>query len=240
MKTSIIAHRGASRMAGSDNTIESFTLAITTGAEYVEMDIRRTKDKMLIVFHDDTINDIKLETLTFKELNQEALKLGYQVPLFEDVLKLCAGKIKLDLELKETGYEKQVITLVKKYYSYDSFMLKSFLDTAVLRVKETDKKIKAGLLLGYKVADKKRRFNEYFPLRRLISCKADFVSPHYKLVTWAYALRMKLLGKDMYVWTVNDEVIMKKLLTKKVEGIITDVPDLGVSVRDKYKANKVM
>ncbi len=234
MKTSIIAHRGASRMAGSDNTIESFSLAITTGAEYVEMDIRRTKDHRLVVFHDDSINNTKLEELTFRELNTEAEKSGYQVPLFEDVLKLCQGKIKLDLELKETGYEKEVISLVKRYFSYDSFMLKSFLDTAVLRVKNIDSNIKAGLLLGYKTADRKRRFNEYFPLRRILGCKADFVSPHFKLVTWTYVIRMKLLGKDIYVWTVNDPQIMKKLLTKRVEGIITDTPDVGVSIRDEF------
>lgn len=223
-------------MAGSDNTIESFSLAITTGAEYVEMDIRRTKDCQLVVFHDDNINGISVGELSFSELNQEADKAGYQVPLFEDVLKLCQGKIKLDLELKETGYEKQVIFLVKKYFSYDAFMLKSFLDTAVLRVKEADPHIKAGLLLGYRVADKKRRFNEYFPLRRILACKADFISPHFKLVTWTFALRMKLLGKDMYVWTVNDETIMNKLLKKRVEGIITDIPDVGVRVRDCYYA----
>ncbi len=221
-------------MAGSDNTIESFSLAITSGAEYVEMDIRQTKDNKLVVFHDDSINNIKLEALTYTELNQNASALGYQVPLFEDVLKLCQGKIKLDLELKETGYEKKVISLVKKYFSYDSFMIKSFLDTAVLRVKEADNQIKAGLLLGYKEANKKRRFNEYFPLRRILMCKADFVSPHYKLVTWTYSFRMKLLGKDMFVWTVNNTNIMKKLLAKGVEGIITDVPDVGITVRDKF------
>ena len=66
----------------------------------------------------------------------------------------------------------------------------------------------------------------------------DFVSPNYKLVTWDYMLRMRILKKKVYVWTVNDEAIMKKLLKKKVDGIITDVPDKAIEIRDAYYKRK--
>ncbi len=238
MRTAIIAHRGASRLAGTDNTIDSFQLAISLGADFVEMDVRQTKDKKLIVFHDDTIDSTPIKFLTFDELNSKTGEKGYQVPLFEDVLKLCQGKIKLDIELKETGYEFKVLSLVKKYFSYDSFMIKSFLDTAVKKTELLDNKINTGLLLGYKKANIKRRINEFLPKRRLRLLDVDFVSPHYKLVTWDYMLRMRLLNKKVYVWTVNDEAIMKKLLKKKVDGIITDVPDKAITIRDHYYKRK--
>lgn len=238
MRTSIIAHRGASKLAGTDNTIESFSLAISLGSDYVEMDVRQTKDKKLIVFHDDTIDSTPVKFLTFDELNAKSNEMGYSVPLFEDVLKLCQGKIKLDIELKETGYEFKVLSLTKKYFSYDAFMIKSFLDTAVKKIELLDKKVNTGLLLGYKKADIKRRINEFLPNRRLKLLDVDFVSPHYKLVTWDYMLRMRLLKKKVYVWTVNDEAIMKKLLAKKVDGIITDVPDKAIEVRDAYYDRK--
>ena len=153
MRTAIIAHRGASKLAGTDNTIESFQLAISLGADFVEMDVRQTKDKKLIVFHDDTIDSTPIRFLTFEEINTKAKEKGYQVPLLEDVLELCQGKIKLDIELKETGYEFKVLSLVKKYFSYDAFMIKSFLDTAVKKTELLDKKVNTGLLLGYKKAD---------------------------------------------------------------------------------------
>ncbi len=238
MRTAIIAHRGASKLAGTDNTIESFELAICLGADYVEMDVRQTKDKKLVVFHDDIMDDTPIKFLTFEELNNKASEKGYSVPLFEDVLKLCQGKIKLDIELKETGYEFKVLSLVKKYFSYDGFMIKSFLDTAVKKVELLDKKVNTGLLLGYKKADVKRRVNEFLPSRRLKLLDVDFVSPNHKLVTWDYMLRMRLLKKKVYVWTVNDEAIMKKLLKKKVDGIITDSPDIAISVRDAYYKGK--
>lgn len=238
MRTSIIAHRGASKLAGSDNTIESFSLAISLGADFVEMDVRQTKDKKLIVFHDDIIDDTPIKFLTFDELNTKSIDKGYSVPLLEDVLKLCQGKIKLDIELKETGYEFRVLSLVKKYFTYDSFMIKSFLDTAVKKVELLDKKVNTGLLLGYKKADIKRRVNEFLPSRRLKLLDVDFVSPHHKLVTWDYMLRMRILKKKVYVWTVNDEKIIKKLLAKNVDGIITDVPDKAIAIRDAYYKGK--
>ncbi|MBE5932246.1 MAG: glycerophosphodiester phosphodiesterase [Lachnospiraceae bacterium] len=238
MRTAIIAHRGASKLAGTDNTIESFSLAISLGADYVEMDVRQTKDKKLIVFHDDVIDNTPIKFLTYDELNKKVSEKNYSVPLFEDVLKLCQGKIKLDIELKETGYEFKVLSLVKKYFSYDGFMIKSFLDTAVKKVELLDKKVNTGLLLGYKKADVKRRVNEFLPKRRLKLLDVDFVSPHYKLVTWDYMLRMRLMKKKVYVWTVNDQTIMKKLLKKNVDGIITDSPDLAISIRDEYYNRK--
>lgn len=238
MRTAIIAHRGASKLAGTDNTKESFALAIKLKADFVEMDVRRTKDKKLIVFHDDIIDNTLVKFLTYEELNIKTREKGYTVPLLEDVLKLCQGKIKLDIELKETGYEFKVLSLIKKYFSYDDFMIKSFLDTAVKKIELLDKRVNTGLLLGYKKADVKRRVNEFMPKRRLSALEVDFVSPNYRLVTWDYMLRMRLLRKKVYVWTANDEKIIKKLLAKKVDGIITDVPDKAMAIRDAYYKRK--
>ncbi len=238
MRTAIIAHRGASKLAGTDNTIESFALAIELCADFVEMDVRQTKDKKLIVFHDDVIDDTLVKFLTFDELNTKTKEKGYAVPLFDDVLKLCKGKIKLDIELKETGYEFRVLSAIKKYFSYDEFMIKSFLDTAVKKVELLDKRVNTGLLLGYKKADIKRRVNEYMPKRRLALLDVDFISPQHRLVTWDFMLRMRLLRKKVYVWTANDEKIIKKLLAKGVDGIITDVPDKALALRDAYYKRK--
>ena len=76
------------------------------------------------------------------------------------------------------------------------------------------------------------------PRRRLALLDADFVSPQYRLVTWDYILRMRLLKKKIYVWTVNDEKVIKKLLAKGVDGIITDVPDKALALRDAYYKRK--
>ena len=233
MMSSIIAHRGASALANHENTIEAFQIAIKLKADYVEFDIRRTKDKQLIVFHNPDINGHPIRTLTYRELCAITGTDGYQVPLLEEVLKLCRGKIKLDIELKEYGYEEDIIALVQKYYDYSDYMMKSFIDRSVLRIKQIDSNIKAGLLIGSPKNILVHRLNEYFPMRRVRACKADFISPYYQFVTYEFVCRMHFHRKPIYVWTVNESSLMHKLLKRHVDGIITDRPDCAYNIREK-------
>ena len=66
--TKVIAHRGASYLAGIDNTIESFQLAIDIGADMVEFDVRSTKDNVLVVIHDSTFADTPISWQTYETL----------------------------------------------------------------------------------------------------------------------------------------------------------------------------
>lgn len=234
MKPVVIAHRGASFLAKHDNTLESFQLAIDIGADYVEFDIRQTSDKKLIVFHDDSINGKQIKDLKYSELCKETSHENYTVPLLKEVLELCQGKIMLDIELKESGYEKEIISMVQKLYDYDDYMMKSFVDQAVANIKSIDSDINAGLLLGYKNANFKRRFNEYFAERRLRACRADFVSPNYALATPIFIRRMHLLKKKIFVWTVNESKLINKYINRNVDGIITDRPDVAIFIRKDY------
>ena len=219
MMTAIIAHRGASALATHENTLEAFQIAINLQADFAEFDIRRTKDHQLIAFHNPDLNGTH----------------GYRVPLLQEVLELCRGKIKLDIELKETGDEQKIIDLVERYYDYSDYMMKSFIDRSVLRIKEIDPNIKAGLLIGTPRNTIIHRLNEYFPLHRLHVCKADFISPHFQFVTREFLLRMHLHRKEVYAWTVNDIAKMSKLIRKGVDGIITDRPEFGLQARMAFE-----
>lgn len=112
-ETMVIAHRGASALAPHENTLEAFQIAIDLKADMAEFDVRKTSDNILIVFHDGTIDGRKIGDMTYNRINDIASKEGYRVPTLDEVLKLCSGKICLDIELKESGYERRVIDLVK-------------------------------------------------------------------------------------------------------------------------------
>ncbi|MBE5945382.1 MAG: glycerophosphodiester phosphodiesterase [Lachnospiraceae bacterium] len=234
MDTAIIAHRGASYLAKQENTLEAFQLAIDIGADYVEFDIRQTKDGKLIVFHDNNIKGRPISDITYEEVCDISKKYDFKPPLLSEVLELCRGKIKLDIEIKESGYEQEVIDMVIKYFNYDSFMMKSFLDRCIFKIKHIDPKIKTGLLISCRRGNLKKRFNDLFPERRLKACKADFVSPHYKLASPLFIHLMNLREREIYVWTVNEPKIMDKFLKYEVAGIITDKPDAGIFTRLKY------
>lgn len=232
MNPVIIAHRGASALARHENTLEAFKIAIKLKADYVEFDIRKTKDNQLIVFHDDEIDNRAISSLTYDRLCSITSRENYRVPLLSEVLELCKGKIKLDIELKESGYEKRIVDMVTKLYRYDEFMMKSFIDSAVKAVHDYDPYIKTGLLLGKKGGSLKTKLYEFFPMTRLAACNADFVSPYYKLATVGFIKRMKLYNKPVYVWTVNRARNIGKCILNHVDGIITDKPNVGLNVRN--------
>ncbi len=232
MNPVIIAHRGASALARHENTLEAFKIAIKLKADYVEFDIRKTKDNQLIVFHDDEIDNRAISSLTYDRLCSITSRENYRVPLLSEVLELCKGKIKLDIELKESGYEKRIVDMVTKLYRYDEFMMKSFIDSAVKAVHDYDPYIKTGLLLGKKGGSLKTKLHEFFPMTRLAACNADFVSPYYKLATVGFIKRMKLYNKPVYVWTVNRARNIGKCILNHVDGIITDKPNVGLNVRN--------
>lgn len=236
----VIAHRGASALARHENTLEAFQIAIDIKADMAEFDIRRTKDNQLIVFHDRELDGTLVSELTYSQMNELAAEENYRVPLLEEVLRLCKGKIYLDVEIKEPGFEERVLDmLLKRFgYSYDAFSIKSFEDKIPLRVKQLDERVRTGLLLGKSKLTLAKRLSEYFPLKRLKDCRADFVSPEYRFLTWTFIRRMKCNGYDIYAWTINDAELMKKLEKKQIDAVITDYPDVAVGIYGKDKADK--
>ncbi len=229
----IIAHRGASYLAHHENSIEAFELAIELGADMVEFDVRRTYDGELIVYHDRNFADSPISWQTFENIEREAYEKGLDIPTFDEVLSFCHGRIKMDIEVKEPGFEKELIRKIKNVCDYDEYSIKSFHDKAVYKIKKLDKHITTGLLIGKAKANFKTRVNEYFPERRLAAAKADFVSPNYMLCTREFIHRMKRKGIPVYAWTLNNTSDIRKYIGRGVDAIITDKPDAGLYIRNE-------
>ena len=234
-KTIIIAHRGASAYA-KENTLASFKKAIDLGADMVEFDVRRTKDSVLIVRHDELMEGKPIHELTYEEMATMTRDQGFSIAPLEEVLQYTSGKIRLDVELKEEGYEKEVVALLSRYLKQDQFVVTSFYDACIKRIKENDPDIQGGLILGISKPENpiRTRFSEFFPLGRCKKAKADFLVPHWRLLRFGFLERVKRGNKPIFVWTVNDqEMIWKCLQEERIDGIITDRPDLALSLRQK-------
>jgi glycerophosphoryl diester phosphodiesterase len=111
-KLVVIAHRG-NHVDVPENTIASIEEAIKSGADYVEVDLRTTKDGYLVIHHDATVDRMtngtgKVADLTWSELKKlkvvDKTKAGQKserIPLFKDVLKASKGKINIYLDFKD-------------------------------------------------------------------------------------------------------------------------------------------
>ncbi|WP_310490001.1 glycerophosphodiester phosphodiesterase [Chamaesiphon sp. VAR_69_metabat_338] len=254
---SIVAHRGNTAQVKSENTIEAFSAAMSilgecnthSGIPQIEFDLRLSRDGYVIIYHDRTIDGMEVSDLDYPQLQSMAQSKGFEIPLFEDLLKLCRDfvpaplqrRIALDIEIKEEGYEERVIALATQYLSYDNFVIKSFNDASVRKIKDLDPQIKVGLLLG-KVTGKFPLLSiltQFFPEYRIIKTGADFVAPHFRLLRFGFLWRMKLMNIEVFVWTVNEERRLVKLLKSKyIAAVITDRPELALAIVARLDRSK--
>lgn len=229
----VIAHRGASGLVQFENTLEAFQKAIEVGADSIECDVRKTKDNNIIINHNPDILGLTICEHTYDELNTATTKAGYHLPTLKEALELVKDKILIDIELKEEGYEDEVINEILAILPVDAFYIRSFFDNAIKRVKEINANIVTVLLLGEGKPKKvmRTRFSEVFPKKRIKECGCDIVSPYYQLLVLKYCKRIHKMGKKVLVWTVNSEDLIKEVLYEDgADGVITNYPDIAISI----------
>ena len=229
METKIISHRGRTSRKSADNTLASVNDAIELKVEMVEVDIRQTKDSQIVCFHDPDIQGELIRDLDYSEI----IEKDSQIPTLEQVLWSAKGKIGIEIELKEPGYELEVVSIARDYFNYDKFVLKSFHPQVVERVKEIDQKIFAGLLVGSAFSLEQLFFTlkEAYTSNNFKQSNADFISPYYKIFEAGWFSRFTRNNVPIQVWTVNDVESIRTLINQQVHSIVTDIPEVAIGIR---------
>ena len=233
MVTKIISHRGRTSADSPDNTVHSITDAIESKVDMVEFDVRRTKDKQLICFHDDAIDENLVSDMLFSDL----IEINSMVPTLEQILWTAKGNIEIDVELKESGYEEDVISMVIDYFEYDNFIMKSFDRKVVRRIKELNPKIFTGLLLGeeWSLPQFLQVLKESFTGSGVTVDGADFLSPNSKIVEIGLMERLRKKQIPIQVWTVNDDKLLETLISEDIYSIVTDNPERAMEIRESVQ-----
>ncbi|MBS1949240.1 MAG: glycerophosphodiester phosphodiesterase family protein [Bacteroidetes bacterium] len=129
----IIAHRG-DHIEVPENTLAAYENAIRHEADFVEIDLRTTKDSILVIMHDATVDRMtngkgKVSNLSFAEIRRlqitdkkNASSKNYLVPTFEEVLKTCRNKIHIYLDFKNASVQ-QAYNMIKKYGMKDQVIV---------------------------------------------------------------------------------------------------------------------
>ena len=231
----IIAHRGASRLVGQDNTITSFQRAIELGVDMIEFDIRKTRDGRIVCFHDASIYGIPVSELTYTQLNEVS---PVKVPTLYDVIELCKDKICLDVEIKEGGFEKEVVSALTHSLSLSSFVIKSFDDAIVKEIYTIHREITTGLLIREKNDAITTTDSLQAIADRIRNCYADFISPHKSWMIDEYFNFLPLANIPIYCWTVNDPSEILHLTKQRIHAIITDCPDIAQDIFQRITDSK--
>ncbi len=190
------------------------------GADMIEFDVRKTADQVLIAHHNEAIQGKNIATLSYKAVGRLAARRGFHVPTLGEVLSLTGRKIKLNAELKEEGYEKDVVLTLRAHLDDSDFILTSFNEPSLEAIRSLFPNLETGLILG-------RNVN-----RAIDRVETDFWIPNWRLLGDALFRMAERVTKPLIVWTVNDRKKLKRYLSDpRIHGVITDRPDLAVSVR---------
>jgi glycerophosphoryl diester phosphodiesterase len=234
----VIAHRGASSEA-PENTPAAFGAAIELGVDAVELDVRRTSDGVLVVHHNASRRGVPVALLSYAALVRLSRN---EPPTLDTVLDLCAGRVALDIEIKEPGFEAEVIERTSGRFSPEQLLYTSFEESVLSTIRGLDPDARCGLLLGARWLRSRAQRYEALPFDLAERCGADVLVVHQ----WLAPLRPRtrrapatgLLaearqrGFPIMVWTVNGPQRLRAYLAdRRVAGIITDLPGLALESR---------
>ena len=235
----VIAHRGASRDYPA-NSLAAFARAIDLGADMVELDVRRTRDDVLVVQHDARHRGLPISRWTHAQLcsrprrdgKRRGRLVGGAPPALGEVVSLCSGRIALDIELKGEGDEADMFAIALAQLTADALVVTSFIDAVVTRCKQLHPEIRAGLLVASGRHGDGNRLTGVALLDRATACGADFIAPNHLLATERFLQRAAQGGLPVVPWTVNrPKRLLRFLCDARVEAVVTDVPNVALELR---------
>ena len=220
----VFGHRGAGHNE-PENTLRAIRWALTHGIDGVEVDLRLTKDKRVILIHDESVDRTTdgtgfLGNLTLNEVRKLDAGMGERIPTLEEVISLIRGRIKVLLHIKDEGVEEEALKILREAKNTQNYYLwLSKRDRAKLRKYE--------ISVARSISGEDRGFAITGFVRSI-----EDVKDRSEDIIEAHRLGYPIL---VVVHPELDERLQDKgLLTEMgVDGVITDYPEDYMRVRGK-------
>lgn len=222
------AHRGASSYA-PENTLSAFKKAIELGANGIELDLKMTKDKKIVIFHDKLIDKKSNGTGKLKDYTYEELKNldfgswfdkkyeGEHIVLFEDFAKEFLNKnLTFAIELKVLGIEKEVLDIINKYKKHDNIYISSFKYEVLRNIRQIDNNVKISWLVDKIDNDK---------ISELLSINGNQICPNSNNISKSDIELVRRNGLSIRLWGIDNEEIMEKVYNLDIDGMTVNFPD---------------
>lgn len=232
--TKNFAHRGFSGKY-PENTILAFQKAIDAGADGIELDVQLTKDNVVVIIHDETIDRTTngkgyVADYTYEELSKFDAsyiyreKMGFnKIPTLKEYFELVKNldfitNIELKTGINEyLGIEEKVFELIKEYKLEKRVIISSFNHFSILRMKKIAPELKCGFL------------SEDWLINAGVytaSHKVECFHPRFNTLVPEVITELKKNNIEINTWTVNNEEDIKYLIDKKIDILIGNYPDL--------------
>lgn len=224
----VTAHRGSSR-AAPENSLAAIRQAIEDGADFCEIDVQEMKDGTIVVLHDTDLMRIagsptRIADATYDDVR--GLDIGSRldprfkderIPTLEQAVGAARGRLKLNVELKYHGQERQleerVVAILRRERFEDQCVITSLEAKGLARVRTLAPELRIGQIITV-------------ALGKVAGLDVDFLSMNARQATAAQVRANRNAGLDTHVWTVNDREQMHRMIERGVDNVITDLPAL--------------
>ncbi|MGI6153020.1 MAG: glycerophosphodiester phosphodiesterase family protein [Christensenellaceae bacterium] len=224
------AHRGLHKKGCPENSLLAFERAADAGYA-VEMDIQKTADGKVVVFHDRDLRRMtgesgKVSDYTLQELKRLRLEgTGQQIPTLEEALMQIRGRVPVLVEIKNAGkageFEQAVYKTLKGYSGL--YAVQSFFPMTLRWFKKNAPEVCRGRLMmdirptltGIKnrvfkyVSEKALYWAQKFNLN--VFCRPNFVCCEISKPDLPFISKIRKRGAPVFAWTVGSEEQMKTL-----------------------------
>ena len=215
-----IGHRGAAGHA-PENTLAAIYKGIALGVDFIEIDVHRTADGVLVALHDKTVNRTtngkgRVDRLSLHNIKTLDAGNGEEVPTLQEVIEIAAGRVGLMLELKVHGVARQTVEAVRHAGFKDPVIFASFLHDELPQIRMADPNASCMVLLGRLPRAPVTRAMQYGP---------SHVGLRYDTATRRLVDAFHRANLTVFVYTADRLGDIRRALSVGVDGVISNFPE---------------
>ena len=214
MTVAAIAHRG-DPLGARENTPAAFRSAVALGADWVELDLRRTRDGEIVVLHDQTLERLWGVDASVGDLDwAEVAALGEgdsRVPLLREVLSDVALPLMVDFTRREVVPGALAAVLEAGALERALFVSGNVPALRLLRDRATEARLGLTWVEGAEA-----------PLALLDELGAEYWNPMDAFVTAAGVRAVHGTGRRVSTWTVDTDAGMARVIDAGVDAVVSN------------------
>ena len=224
----VTGHRGAGFLE-PENTLRSIRRAVELGVDQVEIDVHLTKDKKIIVIHDDTLDRTTdghglVHDCTLAELKKLDAGKGERLPTLQEIFDTIKGKATLQIEIKDLEIVKRLVKEIEENSMVGDVIVTSFDHPTVKRVKEINPRIETGVLFVCRPIN---------VVQLAVAARADAVHPNLSYVDRLLVSEAHKSNLKVRVWNADNEEQITRMLGLGVDAIGSNRPDLVLKLLNR-------
>ncbi|NJC24313.1 glycerophosphoryl diester phosphodiesterase [Arthrobacter pigmenti] len=233
-----LSHRGFAP-DGRENTLPAMAAALDLGFAYLEIDVRTTRDGVVMVFHDERLERVtdgsgRLADHSLAELSAVRVRGSEPIPTLEEVLERWPG-VRLNIDIKDDSSIQPFADLVEKHGVHDRVLVAAFSDRRRLRVLRKLSRptaSSAGMAVNalIKALSPLKLTRLIAKLARVDCVQVPLRFRGLRVADRNFIRRCNEAEVPVHVWTINDRATMEELLDDGASGLVSDRADLLAEV----------